>query len=62
MFNTMLYNNILVLAGISILGVSLFSDILGIDDEPGFVNFQIIGIVDGILLVTIGWLLTRKSD
>lgn len=60
MFNTMLYNKIFVLAGIGIFGVSLFADIIGIGGEPGFGSFQIIGIIIGVLLVTVGWLLTRN--
>ena len=62
MFDTMLYNKILVLAGISIIGVSLFADILGIDDEPGFGGFQIVCIIAGVLLTAAGWFLTRGKD
>ena len=62
MFNKMVYNKITVLAGISLIGVSLFADILGIDGEPGFGSFQIVCVIVGVLLTAAGWFLTRNRE
>ena len=53
---------ILGVAGIIILLISLFADLLGIGGYPGLGVKQIGGIIVALLITIIGYLLQRKAN
>lgn len=53
--------NILLIAGVIILLVSLIADTLGVGREPGFGYLQIGGTLIGALLIVLGLLKLRKK-
>ena len=52
--------SVLTWMGIVILLISVFADFLGIGGYPGLGTKQIIGTIAGIVLIGIGYLLSRK--
>jgi len=52
--------SILIWIGIIILLMSVFADFLGIGGYPGLGTKQIMGTIAGIVLIGIGYLLSRK--
>ena len=52
--------SVLTWIGIVILLISVFADFLGIGGYPGLGTKQIIGTIAGIVLIGIGFLLSRK--
>ena len=60
MDNKTLSTAILVI-GIVILAASLFADSIGIGDNPGFGDDQVIGSVVGAIVTAVGLFLTVKA-
>ena len=52
--------SVLTWIGIVILLISVFADFLGIGGYPGLGTKQIIGTIAGIVLIGIGYLISRK--
>ncbi len=54
--------NILVLViGIGLLAASLLADIIGIGDDAGFGNQQMMGTIAGVLIIAVGLFLTLRA-
>ena len=51
---------IIIVIGIIILFFSLFADLLGIGGYPGIGTRQTIGIIIGVVIAIIGFILRRK--
>lgn len=51
----------LIIVGIVFLIMSLILDTVGIGSSPGFGNNQITGAVMGVLMIIVGWILTRQK-
>jgi hypothetical protein len=52
---------IFTVVGIIILLLSLFGDLIGIGGYPGLGYKQMIGMIIGVLIIIIGFILHRKS-
>jgi len=52
---------ILAVVGIIILLISLFGDLIGVGGYPGVGYKQTIGIIIGVVIVIIGFIMHRKS-
>ena len=50
---------ILLVIGIGLLLASLFADVLGLGDDPGFGRQQTLGTIIGILITGVGIFFTR---
>jgi len=61
--NSINANVILLVVGVGLLLVSLSADVIGIGDDAGFGNQQLMGTIAGAILTAIGvYLVTRKTD
>ena len=54
-------NTAILVVGIVILVVSLFADIIGVGNSPGFGRDQAIGSIAGAIVTALGLLLTIKA-
>jgi hypothetical protein len=52
---------IITVVGIIILLLSLFGDLIGIGGYPGLGYKQMIGMIIGVIIIIIGFILHRKS-
>ncbi len=62
MSNNKIVNLIVLVIGVGLLGASLFSDVIGIGDDPGFGRQQTMGTVAGALISGLGLFLTLKKN
>ena len=54
--------SILVLViGIGLLAVSLLADVVGIGDDPGFGNQQMMGTIAGVVITAVGLFFTLRA-
>lgn len=53
---------IITIIGVGLLAASLFADVIGIGDDPGFGKQQTTGTVVGALIMLVGLALTKKSS
>jgi hypothetical protein len=60
MGNKKLISNVLMVAGIILLVLSLAADLIGIGPVPGFGYKQIIGAVVGAIAALAGYVMSRK--
>ncbi len=54
-------NMLLLGIGIGLLAVSLLADVIGIGDDPGFGNQQMMGTIAGVVITAIGLSLTLRA-
>jgi len=52
---------VLLVVGIGLLAVSLLADVIGIGDDPGFGNQQMMGTIVGVVITAIGLFLTLRA-
>lgn len=60
MDNKKLISNVLLVAGIILLALSLLADVIGVGSVPGFGYNQIIGTVVGAIGAIAGYVMSRK--
>ena len=61
MNNKKLISNVLLVAGILLLVLSLVADLIGIGASPGFGPYQIAGTVAGAIAAIAGYVVSRKK-
>ena len=54
-------NTTILVVGIVILAVSLFADVIGVGDFPGFGREQTIGAIAGAIVIAAGLFLTFRA-
>ena len=54
-------STVLIILGIVLLVVSVAADVLGIGGAPGFGYKQIIGTAAGVVLVVVGFVMSRRK-
>ena len=52
---------LVLIIGIGLLAVSLLADVIGLGDDPGFGNQQMLGTIAGALITAIGLFLTLRA-
>ena len=52
---------LLLVVGIGLLAVSLLADFIGLGDDPGFGNQQMMGTIVGVVITAIGLFLTLRA-
>jgi hypothetical protein len=60
MDNKKLISNVLLVAGIILLALSLLADVIGIGSVPGFGYNQMVGTVVGAIGAIVGYFMSRK--
>ena len=53
---------IITFIGVGLLAASLFADVIGIGDDPGFGKQQTMGSIAGALIMFVGLALMKKSS
>ena len=61
MFGNKTANILVLVIGIGLLAASLLADVIGIGDDPGFGNQQMMGTIAGVVLTAIGLFLTLRA-
>ncbi len=61
MFSNKTANILVIIIGIGLLAASLLADVIGIGDDPGFGNQQMMGTIVGVVITAIGLFLTLRA-
>ena len=61
MFGNKTANILVLVIGIGLLAVSLLADVIGIGDDPGYGNQQMMGTIAGALITAVGLFLTLRA-
>ncbi len=62
MFGNKTASILVLVIGIGLLAVSLLADVIGIGDDPGFGNQQMMGTIAGVAITAIGLFLTLRAE
>ncbi len=52
---------LVMVIGVGLFGASLLADVIGIGDDPGFGNQQMIGTIVGVAILAVGLFLTFRA-
>ncbi len=61
MFGNKTANVLVLVIGIGLLAASLLADVIGIGDDPGFGNQQMMGAIAGVAIIAVGLFLTLRA-
>ncbi len=61
MFGNKTANILVLVIGIGLLAASLLADVIGIGDDAGFGNQQMMGTIAGVAITALGMFLTLRA-